>query len=206
MLGGVVAPATRWREDEYWGIAAEHVEETEWAQVHIACSVDRAGKRYRSWYDGTLKECVSFLYGEVFWIDCHDGALCTNLPDKKFILKCEFKGFDQGDYIFMPMSKKELIPDESVISKIYLIRGHKVMLDMDLAELYGVLTKNLKKAVRRNLNRFPEDFMFELSMEEVEEVNKFRFQIGTEKTVRFGPRYIPMAFTEQGVSIWNLKF
>lgn len=91
------------------------------------------------------------------------------------------------------MSDKISLTDETVVSKIYLVRGQKVMLDMDLAELYGVLTKNLKKAVRRNLARFPEDFMFELSEDEV---GGIRFQIGTEKTLRSGTRYTPMAFTE----------
>jgi len=96
------------------------------------------------------------------------------------------------------MSKKEIIPDESVISKIYLIRSHKVMLDVDLAELYGVETKQLKRAVKRNLIRFPEDFMFELHNEEIEMI---RCQIGTESGLRFGERYAPMAFTEQGVAM-----
>jgi hypothetical protein len=61
---------------------------------------------------------------------------------------------------------KDLVPVERIASKIYLIRGQKVMLDRDLAELYGVATKVLKQAVRRNSKRFPEDFMFELSGEE----------------------------------------
>jgi hypothetical protein len=96
------------------------------------------------------------------------------------------------------MNKNELIPEESVVSKIYSMRGAKVMLDMDLAELYGVETKQLKRAVKRNMERFPEDFMFELTSEEVRD---FRCQIGTEKTVRSGARYAPMAFTEQGVAM-----
>jgi hypothetical protein len=61
---------------------------------------------------------------------------------------------------------KILIPDELILTKIYMIREQKVMLDMDLAELYGVETKQLKRAVRRNIKRFPSDFMFELSREE----------------------------------------
>ena len=60
----------------------------------------------------------------------------------------------------------DVMPLESIANRIYLIRDHKVMLDRDLAELYGVATKVLKQAVRRNINRFPEDFMFELSWEE----------------------------------------
>jgi hypothetical protein len=68
--------------------------------------------------------------------------------------------------IFTAAEMKDLVPVERIASKIYLIRGQKVMLDRDLAELYGVATKVLKQAVRRNSKRFPEDFMFELSGEE----------------------------------------
>jgi len=60
------------------------------------------------------------------------------------------------------------LPDEAVINKIYLMRGQKVMLDSDLAEMYGVQTKVLKQAVKRNIDRFPEDFMFEMTKEELE--------------------------------------
>jgi len=87
-------------------------------------------------------------------------------------------------------------PDALVISRIHYIRGQKVMLDRDLAELYGVETKQLKRQVRRNLGRFPEDFMFELTMEEAEIL---RSQIGTSSWG--GTRYLPMAFTEQGVAM-----
>ena len=77
----------------------------------------------------------------------------------------------------MAEKKGELIvPEEVVISKIYYIRGYKVMLDEDLAELYEVETKQLKRQVRRNIDRFPDDFMFELSPEEFENL---RSQIGT---------------------------
>ncbi len=94
------------------------------------------------------------------------------------------------------MSKKLILPDEVVMNKIYLIRGQKVMLDMDLAELYGVETKQLKRAVRRNSVRFPNDFMFELNKGELEIL---RSQIGTSSWG--GVRYAPMAFTEQGVAM-----
>jgi hypothetical protein len=94
------------------------------------------------------------------------------------------------------MPKVIPIPDEIVISKIYLVRGQKVMLDRDLAELYGVQTKQLKRAVKRNSDRFPEDFMFELSLEELDFL---RSQIGTSSWG--GVRYAPMAFTEQGVAM-----
>ena len=82
-------------------------------------------------------------------------------------------------------------------SKIYEFRGRRVMLDRDLAALYGVETKNLNKAVKRNLSRFPDDFMFQLSKEEFESL---RFQNGTSNQ-RGGTRYMPYAFTEQGVAM-----
>lgn len=86
-----------------------------------------------------------------------------------------------------------------MISKICLIRGQKVMIDRDLAELYGVETKQLKRQVRRNIDRFPEDFMFELSEEEFQE---WRSQIGTSNEGdKMGLRYAPYVFTEQGVAM-----
>jgi len=91
-----------------------------------------------------------------------------------------------------------LVPIELIASKIYLIRGIKVMLDRDLAELYDVETKILKRAVRRNIDRFPEDFMFELTKAELE---NWRCQFGTYNEVKMGLRYKPMAFTEQGVAM-----
>lgn len=93
--------------------------------------------------------------------------------------------------------KDSIIPDESILSKIYIIREKKVMLDRDLAELYGVETKNLKRQVRRNELRFPEDFMFELNEEEFE---NWRRQFGTSNEDRMGLRYRPFAFTEEGVA------
>ena len=89
-----------------------------------------------------------------------------------------------------------IIPDEIVLSKIYLIRGAKVMIDKDLAELYGVTTGNLNKAVHRNIKRFPDDFMFQLSKEEFDNLI---FQIGTSSWG--GTRKLPKAFTEQGVAM-----
>src|SRR5437016_180601 len=90
------------------------------------------------------------------------------------------------------------VPVELVERRIYLIRGQKVMLDSDLAELYQVLTKNLNKAVSRNAGRFPEDFMFQLTEEEAKSL---RFQIGTSNVGRGGRRYLPYAFTEHGVAM-----
>jgi hypothetical protein len=94
---------------------------------------------------------------------------------------------------------KALVPVELIERKIYLIRGQKVMLDSDLAGLYGVETFNLNKAVKRNIDRFPEDFMFQLSKEEA---NSLRFQIGISREKgRGGRRYLPFVFTEQGVAM-----
>jgi len=92
----------------------------------------------------------------------------------------------------------EILSDKSIMNKIYLIRGKKVMLDRDLAELYGVETKRLKEAVRRNKGRFPEDFMFEM---EAEELKNWRTQFASSNSERKGLRYRPFCFTEQGVSM-----
>ena len=81
-----------------------------------------------------------------------------------------------------------LVPNEVNISKIYLIRGKQVMLDTDLADFYAVETKQLKRTVRRNISRFPEDFMFELTLAEFEYL---RCQIGTSSWASI--RYAPMA-------------
>lgn len=93
------------------------------------------------------------------------------------------------------MSDNRLLKIENMI---YVIRGQKVMLDSDLAELYAVLTKNLNKAVQRNIERFPRDFMFQLTSEEAESL---RFQFGTSKPGRGGRRYLPYVFTEGGVAM-----
>lgn len=90
------------------------------------------------------------------------------------------------------------LPIERITSKIYLIRKQKVMLDRDLAELYGVETAQLKRAVKRNIDRFPKDFMFELSKKELVD---WRCQFGTSKGVKMGLRYLPIAFTEQGIAM-----
>jgi hypothetical protein len=94
-------------------------------------------------------------------------------------------------------AKPPVISDELVMRKIHTIRGLKVMLDRDLAELYGVPTKALKQAVRRNMERFPEDFMFEMDPEELEQ---WRSQIVTSNpSDKMGGRYAPFCFTEHGV-------
>jgi hypothetical protein len=94
-----------------------------------------------------------------------------------------------------------IVADEAIISKIYLVRGQKVMMDRDLAELYGVETKQLKRQVKRNIDRFPEDFMFELNEEEFQ---NWRRQFGTSNSNegdKMGLRYAPFVFTEQGVAM-----
>ena len=97
------------------------------------------------------------------------------------------------------VAKKEtisILPDEVIMNQIYYIRGQKVMIDRDLATLYGVETKRLKEAVKRNMERFPEDFMFEMTKKELENL---RTQIASSSWG--GTRYFPMAFTEQGVAM-----
>ena len=90
-----------------------------------------------------------------------------------------------------------LVPVEIIQNKIYLIRGRKVMLDRDLAELYGVTTGNLNKAVKRNAERFPSDFMYMLSKEESDSLS---FQFGSLKRGEHF-KYLPSVFTEQGVAM-----
>ena len=90
------------------------------------------------------------------------------------------------------------IPVEKIGSLILIIRDQKVILDRELARLYGVETKVLKQAVRRNLKRFPQDFMFQLTKTELE---NWRSQIVTSNSDRMGLRHPPMAFTEQGIAM-----
>lgn len=92
---------------------------------------------------------------------------------------------------------KQIVPVEIIEQKIYVIRGEKVMIDFDLAVLYSVQTKQLKRAVSRNIDRFPIDFMFELTKDEYEALRR---HFGTLKRGRHS-KYLPYAFTEQGVSM-----
>ena len=94
------------------------------------------------------------------------------------------------------MSKK-IIPIERIAQRIRHLRSEKVLLDSDLAQLYGVTTGNLNKAVNRNRHRFPSDFMFQLT---AEEAKRLIFQLGISKS-RGGRRHMPYAFTEQGVAM-----
>ena len=88
------------------------------------------------------------------------------------------------------------VPEERLLHHIYIIRGKKVMLDKDLASLYGIETKRLKEQVRRNRNRFPADFMFELNKKEFE---NWRSQFATSNSEIMGMRHAPFAFTEHGI-------
>jgi superfamily I DNA and RNA helicase len=90
----------------------------------------------------------------------------------------------------------EIIPQDTIEQKIILIRGQKVMLDRDLAVLYGVETKILNKAVRRHIERFPSDFMFQLTKDEF---NNLKFQFGTSSWG--GTRKLPLVFSENGVAM-----
>jgi ORF6N domain len=94
------------------------------------------------------------------------------------------------------MNTEIKLSEELVSNKIYYIRNQKVMLDRDLALLYGMETKRLKEQVKRNLSRFPDDFMFELTKEEFE---NWRSQFATSNSEKMGLRYAPMAFSEHGV-------
>lgn len=94
------------------------------------------------------------------------------------------------------MENEILLSEELISNKIYFIRNQKVMLDRDLALLYGIETKRLKEQVKRNISRFPEDFMFELTKEEFE---NWRSQFATSNSDRMGLRYLPSVFTEHGV-------
>ena len=101
---------------------------------------------------------------------------------------------------------KPVIPDEVVMTKIYNIRNQKVMLDRDLAELYGIETKRLKEQVRRNKDRFPDDFMFEMTKDELKD---WRSQFAMSNSEVMGMRRPPFVFTEHGVlmlsSVLNSK-
>jgi ORF6N domain-containing protein len=102
----------------------------------------------------------------------------------------------------MPGSTRKLpgtlVAPDQVAQRILVIRGQRVMLDRDLAALYGVLTKALNQAVRRNRTRFPEDFMFQLTRDEV---TALKSQFVTSSPEHGGHRYAPYAFTEQGVAM-----
>jgi len=96
------------------------------------------------------------------------------------------------------MKELQILPDETIINKIYIIRDKKVMIDRDLAELYGVDTRVLNQTVKRNLKRFPDDFMFQMTREELE---NWKSQIVISNVEKMGIRKLPLVFTEQGVAM-----
>ena len=98
----------------------------------------------------------------------------------------------------MNKNNELLVPIERIHNRIFLMRGQKVLLDRDLASLYGVETRRLVEQVKRNSKRFPEDFMFQMSMDEFE---KWRSQIAMSKSDIMGLRRPPYAFSEQGVAM-----
>ena len=97
------------------------------------------------------------------------------------------------------IKKPIILADEVVMNKIFVVRGQKVMMDKDLAELYAVSTKVLKQAVRRNTKRFPKDFMFEMNKSEFE--NWRSHFVTSNDSDKMGLRYAPFCFTEQGVTM-----
>jgi hypothetical protein len=115
-----------------------------------------------------------------------------------------YQRLKQGGFLFMDKKNYAVkhaasyIPAEIIESRILLIKGKKVMLDSSLAQLYGVPTKSLNLAVKRNLMRFPEDFMFRLTPKEAD---CLRFQFETSKSGRGGRRYLPYVFTQEGVAM-----
>jgi hypothetical protein len=115
-------------------------------------------------------------------------------PGDEVLKRLRIQILDQG----REMAEKSLLPVERIEKHILLIRREKVMLDSDLAELYGVATKVLNQAVKRNEDRFPDDFMFQLNEKELETL---RSQFVTSKASRGGRTYRPYAFTEQGVAM-----
>ncbi len=142
--------------------------------------------------DGILKSFNLTAGGHRYFVFNHElhGRRIFDVPKWNFkfeVTICDLK---------LRNEMKEIVPREIIEGKILLIRGQKVMLDKDLAQLYGVTTGNLNKAVSRNLDRFPNDFMFRLTKEELENLI-FHFGISSWG----GIRKLPYAFTEQGVAM-----
>ena len=141
------------------------------------------------------------LSWQLNWRRCSNNKSAHNLAkeDKRVVGK---KNVPLANHSWCPdkiisMEHPSPIPLDRIESLIYFLRGEKVMLDSDLAELYGVETKALNRAVTRNIERFPKDFMFRLTPAEAETL---RYQFGTSKR-RGGRRYLPYVFTEQGVAM-----
>ena len=101
------------------------------------------------------------------------------------------------------MENEILTPQIKIEDKILVIRGQHVMIDRDLAELYGVETKRLNEQVRRNIERFPEEFCFQLNKEEFE---NWRSQFATSNSDKMGLRRLPYAFTEQRIYMYRIRY
>lgn len=123
-------------------------------------------------------------------------AIFITFPFRAFHLPCVAPNASRGG---SNVKHSGLIPVEGIQNAIYLFRGQKVMLDADLALLYKVTTAALNQAVRRNRERFPGDFMFQLTSDEVAELNRSQIVIGSQK--HRDPQFRPYAFTEQGVAM-----
>jgi hypothetical protein len=108
------------------------------------------------------------------------------------------RAFFKEDNWQVMITKEIDVVEEAIVSRIYFVRGQKIMIDRDLSELYGVETKRLKEAVRRNISRFPADFMFELNINEME---RWRTQFASSRELKKGLRHRSFCFTEQGVTM-----
>lgn len=125
----------------------------------------------------------------------------VQIPSDESAVDNSFRSICHSQRVAEKGSKTELLESiaaPTIEQRIFVVRGRQVMLDEDLADLYGVKTKRLVEQVKRNLDRFPEDFMFQLNKEEAAAL---RSQIATSKTGRGGRRYAPYVFTEQGVAM-----
>ena len=135
-----------------------------------------------------------FLFDEKF------GVYTNQNLAKVFYFQKLFLILDHSKIDKMVPEKEKVVvhTDENIINRIYLVRGKKVMIDRELAELYGVETRMLNQAVRRNTKRFPEDFMFQMTYGELEE---WKSQIVISNKEKMGLRKPPLVFTEQGVAM-----
>ena len=127
-------------------------------------------------------------------MECRGGSELDELRAELEVTNCDLK--INNIIMAKRTGKKSILPDEAIINKIYLIREQKVMLDKDLAEMYGIEVRVLNQSVKRNIDRFPKDFMFTLTQKEFQHL---RSQFVTSSWG--GIRYLPTAFTEQGVDM-----
>lgn len=126
----------------------------------------------------------------------------SNMPDwRSQIVTSNFLSYIYLRTKPITMAKKELqalVTEQKILNRIYVVRGEKIMLDRDLAELYGIETRVLKQAVKRNMERFPKDFMFEMT---ATEFTKWKESTALSAADKQGLRYAPFCFTEQGVTM-----